>query len=78
MTIEEYIKSRKFQLMPFRNDLRQLWNNKRWLYDEHLRKAVAKMWQYINFQPETKESLSGDCTIGRFGIATDKVDGNIS
>jgi hypothetical protein len=38
--------------------------------NQHLRKAVAKMWQYINLNPRKKSV--GDCTIRAIGIATDK------
>ena len=35
-----------------------------------LRKAVAKMWQYINKNPRGRSV--GDCTVRAIGIATDK------
>ena len=38
--------------------------------NQHLRKAVAKMWQYINLNPRKKSV--GDCTIRAIGIATDR------
>ena len=38
--------------------------------NQHLRKAVAKMWQYTNLNPKGKSV--GDCTIRAIGIATDK------
>jgi hypothetical protein len=38
--------------------------------NQHLRKAVAKMWQFHN--PNPKGKSVGDCTIRAIGIATDK------
>ena len=40
------------------------------LSNQHLRKAVAKMWQYTNLNPRKKSV--GDCTIRAIGIATDR------
>ena len=38
--------------------------------NQHLRKGVAKMWQYTNLNPKGKSV--GDCTIRAIGIATDR------
>ena len=38
--------------------------------NQHLRKAVVPMWQYINLNPRKKSV--GDCTIRAIGIATDR------